>query len=205
MTQARALALAAVALALAVFLALLAVDVLHREDSLASGDVRYDLNSGEKGLWQASEILPFGATRSILGVDDDLRYRNAARLFLLAQPRDSLSVGLAPARAQAQGALEDAIAAEPDAGRKSQLINMLGVVSVATAASAFVTDRTVVDESISTFRRALRVDSANLDAKGNLELLLRVLQRQQRQQTRHGARRRRAGSRAGISTTGSGY
>src|SRR5262249_31646190 len=132
MTQARALALAAVALVAAVFLAPLGVDVLHREGSLASGDVRYDLNPGEKGLWHASEILPFGVTRSVLGVGDDLRYRKAARLFLRAQPRDSLSVGLAPARAQAQGALEDAIAAENDAWRKSQLINMLGVVSVAT-------------------------------------------------------------------------
>jgi len=205
MTQARALALAAVALVVAVFLALLAVDVLHREDSLASGDVRYDLNPGQKGLWRASEILPFGTARSVLGVDDDLRYRHAARLFLLAQPRDSLSVGLAPARAQAQGALEDAIAAEPDAWRKSQLINMLGVVSVATAASAFVTDRSVVNESISTFRRALRVDPANLDAKANLELVLRVLERQQRQRSRRGSQRRRGGSRAGVSTTGSGY
>jgi hypothetical protein len=82
---------------------------------------------------------------------------------------------------------------------------MLGVVSVATAASAFVTDRSVVNESISTFRRALRVDPANLDAKANLELVLRVLERQQRQRSRHGSQRRRGGSRAGVSTTGSGY
>ncbi len=206
MTQARALALAAVALALAAFLALLAIDVLHREDSLASGDVRYDINPGESGLWQASEILPFGTARSVLGVDDDLRYRNAARLLLLAQPRASISIGLAPARAQAQGALEDAIAAEPDARRKSQLINMLGVIAINNAASAFVTDRSVLNESIATFRRALRVDSANLDAKANLELVLRVLERQQRQQRRsHGSRRRRSGSRAGVSATGSGY
>ena len=38
------------------------VDVLHRQDSLASGDLRYDLNPGQKHMWRASEIIPFGAT-----------------------------------------------------------------------------------------------------------------------------------------------
>jgi hypothetical protein len=206
MTQARALALAALALAAAVVLALLAVDVLHREQSLSTGDVRYDLNPGDTHLWQATQILPFGAGRAVLGVDDDLRYRDAARLFVSSQPRAPIAIELAPARAQAQGALEDAIAAESNPHRQSALINMLGVVAVSNAASALLSDPTAVHESISNFRRALRVDPTNVDAKTNLELLLRVLQRQERQQQRRrGGLQRKSGSRAGLGTSGSGY
>jgi hypothetical protein len=206
MTQPRALAFAAVALALAAGLALLAVDVLHRDDSLAAGDVRYALNPGDKHLWHASEILPFGAARTALGVDDDLRYRNAVRLFLLGQPRASIGLGLAPARAQAQGALEAAIAAESDAERKSALINMVGVIAVSNAASALLTDPSAVNESISAFRRAIEADPGNINAKANLELVLRVLERQQRQrQHRRGALQRRTGSRAGLGAAGRGY
>ena len=206
MTQARALALAAAAIALAALLALLAVDVLHRQDSLASGDLRYDLNPGQKHMWRASEIIPFGVARSALGVGDDLRYRRAARLFLRSQPRASLAIGLAPARAQAQGALDDAIAAESEPRRKSALINMLGIVALSTAASDLLSDPNAARGTIATFRRAVRIDPANLDAKLNLELVLRVLQREQRQrQHKRGALQRRAGARAGLGGAGSGY
>ena len=67
-TQARALALAAAAIALAALLTLLAVDVLHRQDSLASGDLRYALIGeifGDAGAHARSAFgvaqLPFGS------------------------------------------------------------------------------------------------------------------------------------------------
>jgi len=206
MTQGRALALAAGALALAAVLALFAVDVLHRESSLAAGDLRYDLNPGQKHLWRAAEILPFGAARSVLGVDDDLRYRRSVRLFLLSQPRTAVALGLAPARAQAEGALEEAIAAEGNTRHKSDLINMLGVLAVSSAASALLADPNAVHQSVSAFTRALQVDPANADAKSNLELVLRVLQRQQHQRQRErGAVRPRRGSKAGVAASGRGY
>jgi hypothetical protein len=208
MTQGRALALASVALAVAVFLGLLAVDVLHRKDSLASGDLHFDVYRypGQSDPWKASEIIPFGAARALLGVGDELRYRNADWLYVLSQPGALATIGLAPERAQAQGALEDAIASEHDARRKSELMNMLGIVAVNLSASSLIGDPNAVRQSVADFRSAIRVDPANADAKSNLELVLRVLDRQRRQSAAaHGSVQPRKGPKAGLGTSGSGY
>ena len=206
MTNARALMLAVGALAAAAVLAVLAVDVLHTRDSLAAGDVRYAAGPGQEDLWVSSSILPFHAARRLLGTDDDLAYRRAARLFLLSQPRTpSLArFTLAPIRAETEAALTTAAAHETDRTRKSELVNMLGVLNVSRAAGDALASPRALRDSIVFFRRAIRLDSSNADAKTNLELVLRVRRDRQRAQGTVGVREHHA-TRAGLGNGGSGY
>src|SRR5262249_36938194 len=182
MTNARALVLSAAALAAAAVLALLAVDVLHAHESLAAGDVRYAAGPGQRDLWSSSSIVPFHAARRLLGIDDDLAYRRAIRLFRLSAPRTpSLArFSLAPIRAEAEAALTAAAARETDRTRRSELVNMLGVLTVARAAGDALSSPEAMRNSVTLFRRAIRLDPSNADAKTNLELVLRV--RRDRQQ-----------------------
>jgi hypothetical protein len=192
MTRGRALALAAGALALAALLSLLAVDVIHRENALDSGDVRYTAGTAADDLWAASEILPLGTARKLLGVNDDLEYRNAARLFRLGQPRvANFQFNLPPIRAEAEGALSRAATHEQDPERKSQLINLLGVLELARAAADTSQSPEVLQASAETFRSAL-------------ELVLRV-RRAQQQDSQQGGRPPQNASQVGLSKTGSGY
>jgi hypothetical protein len=205
-TQTRALGIAAGALALAAVLALLAVDVLHRESALASGDVRYAAGPGQRDPWQASQILPFGSARALLGVNDDLRYRRAVRLFRLSRPRRAaLTIGLAPARAEAEAALVSAVAEESNTVRRSELLNLLGVLALARAAADALANPEGLKASVSIFRSALDADPENADAKVNLELVLRATRRQQRTQGRRSTGHPPRGSRAGLGSTGRGY
>ena len=207
MTRTRAFLLAALALALAVVFSLLAVDVIHRERALAAGDVRFAAGTSPQDLWRASEIMPLGAARTMLGVDDDLDYREAMRLFKLARPRDDVvgQFNLPANRAQAEDAISRISGTEEDAGRRSQLVNLLGVLALSRAAPDLAQSPSLLDEAAATFRLALRDDPENEDAKANLELVLRVKRDQQRQQSGDGARPGNDASRVGLSDTGSGY
>jgi hypothetical protein len=207
MTPARALLLATGALALAAVCALLAVDVLHRDSSLSAGDVRYAAGPSQQDLWDASEIIPFGSARALLGVDDDLDYRRAVRLFRLSQPRTSpfARIGLAPARAEAEAALTTAAASEDDSTRKSQFLNLVGVLEVIRAAEDALGNPLAMRESVSTFRRALQTNPSNDEAKANLELVLRVRRQQQRTRGQLGSRPQRSARRAGLANGGRGY
>jgi hypothetical protein len=78
---------AAACLALAVLLSLLALDVHRRDRSFQADDVLFRVGSLRDDRWQPTEIVPFGAARALLGVDDDLAYRRALQLVRRAHPR----------------------------------------------------------------------------------------------------------------------
>lgn len=207
MSRARGLALAALALALAVVFSLLAVDVIHRERAMGAGDVRFGAGPSPRDLWRASEIVPMGAVRTMLAVDDDLDYREAMRVFKLARPRDQ-GIGqfnLPANRAHAEDVISRIAETEEDDGRRSQLVNLLGVLALSRAAPDIAQSPSLLDEAASTFRLALRDDPENEDAKANLELVLRVKRDQQRQQSGESAGPGNERSRVGLSDTGSGY
>ena len=71
MRRAAMLAGAAVCLALAAVLSLLALDVARRDRSFQADDVLFRVGSLRDDRWQPTEIVPFGAARALLGVDDD--------------------------------------------------------------------------------------------------------------------------------------
>jgi hypothetical protein len=206
-TRTRVLLVAALALVAAVALSLLAVDVLHRESSLESGDVRYSAGPSTKDVWHAAEVMPLGTARALLGVDDDLSYRHAVLLFQRARPRLSVSMlfDLSPARAEAEERLTRAVAEEHDPTRKSQLVNLLGTLAVAPGASDNPRSGSILDDGAAMFRTAIDLDPSNDDAKANLELVLRVRERQQPQQRGSGHRQPQKSLRAGLGRAGSGY
>ena len=76
-----------VALAAGIIVLLLALDVGRWNTAFARGDVRFKFAPTRSDLWQPDEILPFHAAKRMLGVDDDLVYRDMLRRFYLARPK----------------------------------------------------------------------------------------------------------------------
>jgi hypothetical protein len=74
------IALAAIALVAAVFLALLASDLRSWDDGIRNGDARF-VQSPAAATWTATTFFPFGITDRVLGIDDQIDFRHAAKDF----------------------------------------------------------------------------------------------------------------------------
>jgi hypothetical protein len=156
----------------ALFLAAAARDAVDRRSTLAAGDARARSEPAQAS-WRASAWLPGDPIRRLLALDDDLALREALRAFLVAEatPRGFDNGEMkARVRAGAETALSD-IAAHASPTRASQASDLLGVlVASAGRVSGGVT---ADDRARDAFEAAVRADPENLDAKYNLELLLR--------------------------------
>jgi hypothetical protein len=155
------LAIAVVLVAVAAVLALAVHDVLAWRSTLAGTGT------------SASHLLPGDPARSVLSIEDDLALRNAVHAFVAAEstPRGyDFGESRTRARATAEIALSD-IVARGSPARASQAGNLLGVL---VAAGGRVTGGVTADDRArGAFEAAVRADPANVDAKYNLELLLR--------------------------------
>ncbi|HMI29247.1 MAG TPA: hypothetical protein VK490_06035 [Gaiellaceae bacterium] len=204
----RWLATGAVALAAGVMLLLLAVDVGRWNTALARGDVRFKFAPTRMDLWQPDETLPFHPARRLLGVDDDLAYRDALRRFYLARPHANKwsQTNIDALRSQATVWLAEYIREGKDPRRRSQAANLLGVMGLGLAATDDPGQRLrFLLFASRSFRGALTMDQTNEDAKFNLELALRLL-RQSPTSTGGGAARGPGrGGGAALSKPGSGY
>lgn len=204
----RWLATGAVALAAGVILLLLAVDVGRWNTALARGDVRFKFAPTRMDLWQPDETLPFHPARRLLGVDDDLAYRDALRRFYLARPHANKwsQTNIDALRSQATVWLAEYIREGKDPRRRSQAANLLGVMGLGLAATDDPGQRLrFLLFASRSFRGALTMDQTNEDAKFNLELALRLL-RQSPTSTGGGAARGPGrGGGAALSKPGSGY
>ena len=141
------LAGAAACLGLAVLLSLLALDVHRRDRSFQADDVLFRVGSLRDDRWQPAEIVPFGAARALLGVDDDLAYRRALQLVRRAHPRTVTY-------------------------EQSKLVGLRAVAQIKLGVVVRRDDNAAAD-----FRRAVRFDPESDDAKYNLELVLDTLVR----------------------------
>jgi hypothetical protein len=198
------LAAAAVCAGLAVVLAVLARDVGRRADALRAGDVAA---AAGKGSWSVDEALPFKPASRLLGIGDDLAFRNAAALFRRARSttlNPNQPPGAAAQRIAAEAALAHVIRSDRAAERASAASNMLGILAFLDAIASTRGGDTSADRSILELQRAIHLDSRNQLAKANLELIyqqhsapysVRGLQRLQRS----------AHAGASASTPGSGY
>ena len=193
-------------LALAIVLAVLAIDVRHWQQSISSGDLRFQATPGRAQMWHASEVLPFGLARRLLAVDDDLAYRRAVRAFRLGRTRqENLGALLVPAfRAQAEAELSRLARGNGDAVRRSRALNFIGVLAFIRPSEEPVDAANRLDETVSTFRAAAELDPANEDAKANLELFLRLRGEAQRR-SQEGRGSPADSPRAGLSQPGKGY
>jgi hypothetical protein len=172
------LIVAVVALAGAVFLTLIARDVRRWESSLETGDRRFAIGPGPDDLWEPQARLVPGVARSLLAIDDDLEFRQAAQLFRRSRPRAAAQrtqADLATA-ARAQSALTGIERNGADSVRRAAAASALGVLSLSDALSDSTQAALFFRKSISKFNTAIRLDPGNREAAANLELVLRLAQ-----------------------------
>jgi hypothetical protein len=178
----RWLATAVVTLAAGIVLLLLAVDIGRWNTALARGDVRFKLAPTRHDLWKPNEILPLDPGKRLLGIDDDLAYRDTLRRFYLARPHANKwmqPTQLDSVRSEATVALAQYIRDGKDRHRRSQAANLLGVIGLGLASTDDPGQRLrFLLFAARSFRGALTMDDGNEDAKFNLELALRLLQQQ---------------------------
>ena len=180
MTRRLAFAAAGLATAAAVVLLLLALDVRAYEHRLPADDAVYRADPGRAGLWRPTQLVPFGAARGLLGIDDDLRFRRELRLFALGKPWASQTATtpvLVARRSEAQVTLVGPAEHDPVAWRRSRELNMLGVLDLVSynPVDSIQRLRALLRASAS-FRSAIVADGSDDDAKFNLEVALRLIQ-----------------------------
>ena len=195
------------ALALAAGLALFAADVLGASSTMKRDDLRFRVSPDARGLWKVESRTP--RLESILRLEDDLAWRSAAQRFQLSRARADLAYD--PTRTSSRAETQAAIAAAETEVLSPRQASPLASFSAILAYEEGVGDPEnspqLLRRSTSEFRRAIRLDQANEDAKFNLELLLRLLEPNQQQ------RRDRLGVGSGgedalgaaAATEGSGY
>jgi hypothetical protein len=193
---------AALCLALAAIAALAARDAGAWGSSLRAGDVAASQPSVPS--WTPGQLAPFGLTRALLGVDDDLAFRRSVALFRQAHtgiPSFEASLEGSALRVQAEASLARAIRLDHDARRAAAAENLLGVLVVIDSALPGGTS-TPVERAIFQFQDAIHLDPRIEDAKKNLEL---VYQLTAPPDSPHGSLRQPGRSHSGASTTSPGH
>jgi hypothetical protein len=200
---------AAACLAVAVVFVLMAFDATRWRGAFPDDDVRYRA-APQQTLWHPSTLMPGDPAGLVLGVGDDVRFREAVQALRQGQ----LEVGftsdpkLALPRAEAQSRLAKVAQGDHSAERRSRALGLLGVVSFAASLYESRGQAALVTEAVSDFQSALALDPTNAEAKANLE---QALQRRRALAALAGAGATDPapggeGSRgAGAANTGSGY
>ena len=204
----RLLAIGLVLASAGLLLVLLAIDLGSWHAAMVRGDVRFAADPGGRYPWAARTVLPFGAGERVLGVHDDVAYRQGVRLFRIgrprvAQPRDAA----VRARSLAQTVLTHASRGDADLPRRSAEANLLG--SLFLAGNAGTTDPAARGDFLvaanAEYAAAVALDPENDDAKYNLELTLVRRRAQLFTDRGAGTTPGALGRGAGLGKTGHGY
>jgi hypothetical protein len=160
-------------LAAAAFLVLIALDAHAWSSRLPADDLRYRRDASASALWRPNQLLPGGLTRDILGIGDDLAYRDALRDFRIGRVTEAVA---APAitnhRIAAQIELTHVADANGNAQIRSQVDNLLGVLGFGLGSQDFGQRNAFFNNGITAFRDAVALDPGNDDAFFNLEYAL---------------------------------
>lgn len=194
----------------AAVLVLVAADVARWPDALESGDVRYRVAPDAPGLWEPDQRLPGGAAPRLLGVRDDLEFRDAIRALRLSRLGDLVvsDPNIALLRGEARVRLQAIAEGDGSPARRSRATTLLGVLSFASSMTEVQERATHLEQAILAFRKAIALDPENAEAKLNLEL---ALQRGRGLEVAEGSGGRNptpggAGAKgAGAGSSGSGY
>jgi hypothetical protein len=206
--RAATIAGALVCFALAAVLTLLALDVARWRTAIEHGDVRYRVAPGERGLWESEETVPSHAARSLLGVEDDVAFREALRALGLAgiAAPDSSDPSLAVRRSEARAQVAAVAESDAEPSRRSRAMSLLGVLSFASAIAEPQDQGPLLQDALARFRSALELDPDNAEAKANLEV---GLQREEEAGESGGGQNPTPGGQgaqgAGAGQAGSGY
>lgn len=168
-------AAAVLAVAIALVLVAVAVDVLRVPSELESDDVSFEAAPGRQaGLWDDLGFVPGRPGAYLLGVDDDVDYRRTLAIWVRVPPgTDIFGPEQENLRGRLQSQLTEGSAADSNPKRRSQLLNLMGALSLERRSSDANESENVLRKAIETFRSAIAVDPTNQDAKVNLELALR--------------------------------
>ena len=173
-----------VAAALAVLVAagvvaVAAEDARRWDDRVRTDDLRFRAQPSET-TWREPEWFGAATVRSVLGIDDDLRFRRVISAFR-AERADAGSSGDAIAKLQQRAQLEAALRAiqrnDPDLLRRARAANMIGILSFDSAVTGRSGEQSLLDQTFAQFRNAVRLDPREEEPKYNLELLLHLLAR----------------------------
>lgn len=206
MRSLRLAVLAAAAIAGLAFV-VLAADALVVWRQVDADDFRYHAGPTTHGdLWEGLGRAPAGLTAHVLGIEDDLAYRRATSLFTRSRPGRAPYPGpaLAARRGEATLLLTRTSQTEPEAVRRSQLLNFLGTLPLDRRIQDQAERASVLQNAIGVFESAVRVDPGNADAKSNLELVLRIANFASLP-ANDPSGERGGGTRSGSGSTGGGY
>lgn len=172
------LVVAAACLVLSGFLALVALDTVRWRTGIEEDDVRFAAGA-PSDRWRPQTLAPFGAAQRLLGIEDDVAFRQALLLLRSSKLRD-VTVSdpvLALRRTELVDRLESIVARDPDPVIRSRASSLLGVLSIAAWNAApgqgSQQDRSeLLIAAVASFEQAIDLDPENDDAKYNLQLML---------------------------------
>lgn len=164
--------------AVAVVLGLLAADVRSWRSTVARDDLRFRALPTHTGLWRPATTLPGDPAAALLGASSTIDWRRAMQAFWYSHIGSNPEVRMdAPTlRANAQDRLLAQLDGAPTRAQRSTAANLLGVLVVTTPAPGNDQDLVtqILKRATTYFERALALNPQNLDAKTNLELVLRI-------------------------------
>jgi hypothetical protein len=179
MKRALLLVCALAAAAAGTLLLLFAVDVHRWQSRMRTDDAAYRTAPRRQDLWQPTTILPASLSRDVLGLQRDIAYRQALDFFRRGSPRVQIALAKPrelDARAEATVALSAGPSSDPNAGRRSQALTLLGVLDLLIPTDAKPEQRLAQQlRAASEFTDAIGADPTNEDAKFDLELALRLI------------------------------
>jgi hypothetical protein len=166
---------AVLAVPAAIVLVLLAVDVLRVPGELEGDDVSFEAAPlRQEGLWESLGFLPRRPGARLLDMGDDLAYRRTLALWVKVPPgTDIYGPELENMRGKLQSELTGGSAEDLNPKRRSQLLNLLGALSLERRSFDAIESESTLRRAIHIFRSAIEIDPGNEDAKVNLELALR--------------------------------
>jgi hypothetical protein len=152
---------------------------VHRwQTTLARDDLRFEVAPTAGGLWAPPKGHGADVARRLLGVDDDLEFRRAERLFVDVHISARTYAGeqeRLAAFGQAQSNLEKLSRSDASLERRARAANLLGILLWENASSADENTPLLLTQTVDSFKRAVRAYPAADDAKYNLELLETLL------------------------------
>jgi len=165
-----------VAVPLALVLALVAIEVLRVPPELAADDVRFQgAPRIQRDLWNDLGFLPGAPGARLLGTGDDVASRETIAIFAQIDPRkvalNSPEKEALRGRAQLEVTLRSREGGRAE--RQSRHLNLLGVLTMARFSTSGPEATQSLARAVGAFQNAIEVDPSNLDAKRNLERLLR--------------------------------
>jgi hypothetical protein len=195
------------AVAASAFLAILGVDVLRWDRQLEQADQRFASGTGSPEMWTADTYLPADLSGNLLAVDEDVAVRQAVQAFRTSRPRrPPQQFTQVTLRSVAEAELARAVRMGLGRRQEARLSNLRGVLRLEEARGATAETSVLLRRAAASFREAIRKDLRYEDAKFNLELTLRLIQRGGSPSGGGGGGRADIpASGAGAASTGRGY